>query len=84
MFPHLYEEVKDLGPSVFFGGQEPPTYHQIPISPNASIQQIVQTIYDFARNKNACGFVTDEAINYFIDEQGSIYIDSSKKFIFFG
>ncbi len=82
MFPHLQHDLVKSNPGDYFEAGEPPTYHQIPLPPNVEILYVAQTIYDMAYTKNVCGYITDDAINYFIDERGNIEIDASKEFIF--
>lgn len=82
MFPHFQDDFKKSTSNDYFGGEEPPTYHQISLQANASITDIAQLIYDMAYTKNVCGYITENFINYFVDERGKIEIDASKEFIF--
>lgn len=82
MFPRLNEIFKSVTPQLYFGGEDAPTYNKLSLPANSSIQDIAQTIYDLAYNKNLCGYIANDTVNYFIDECGSIQIDSSKDFIF--
>jgi len=82
MFPRLTELLKSGTPETYFGGEDAPTYNKLSFPADSSIQDIAQTIYDLAYNKNVCGYVANDTVNYFIDERGTIQLDASKDFIF--
>ena len=82
MFPMLYEEMKDLIPEMYFGGEEVPPYLHIKLNSTCSTEELVSIIRSIGSGGNSCGYIDDEGIHFHLPTEETIRIDLSKEFVF--
>jgi hypothetical protein len=78
----LYEEMKDLVPEVYFGGEEVPAYLHAEADSTCSLEDIVSTIRSIGTGADSSGYIDNEGIHFHIPEDEIIRVDLSKRFVF--
>jgi hypothetical protein len=78
----LYEEMKDLVPEVYFGGEKVPAYLHLECSISSSLEDLVASIRAIGCGSNASGYIDDEGIHFHIPDDEIIQVDLSKRFVF--
>jgi len=78
----LYEEIKDLIPAVYFGGEEVPPYLHIEMNSSSPVENLVSAIRAIGTGGNSSGYIDDEGIHFHLPDNEIIRVDLSKYFIF--
>jgi hypothetical protein len=82
MFPLLYEEMKDLVPEVYFGGDEVPPYYHLRVESPETTEELVSSIRLIGCGSNCSGFIDGEGIHFHLPMDETIWVDLSKEFVF--
>ncbi len=78
----LYNEMKDLIPEVYFGGEEIPGYFDIELNSTYSLENLVSTIRSIGTGGNSSGYIDDEGVHFHLPDDETIRVDLSKRFVF--
>lgn len=82
MFPMRYEDMKDLSPECYFGGNDVPPYYHLAVPTSVTVSELAFSIRSIGGGANCSGYIDEDGIHFHLPEDDVIQVDLSRPFVF--
>lgn len=82
MFPMRYEDMKDLSPECYFGGNDVPPYYLLAVPTSVTVPELASSIRSIGGGSNCSGYIDEDGVHFHLPEDESIQVDLSRRFVF--